>query len=367
MDQFIDPKDEMLDVSRWLTTRHGFLPVPLVVTEPALGYGGGLALLFFHKPNEEKNSTGGQILPESEENEEKPWLRPSISGGFGLGTETNSQVYGAFHSGIWRQDRLRYLGHVMRTSLNLEFYGGGDSPISDKGLDYELEGWLVSQQLLFRIPNSNCFLGGRLSYFDSKSTFELKVSIPGIEKWELDFANLGCGLVFQYDSRDNMFTPNRGTIAEISALYYSGTGSIGKDREYQIIQAASSTHWDLHRRLVLGWRIDGRFGVNDVPFYALPYIDLRGIPALRYQDKIAIMTEIETRWNVTDRWGLLGFGGVGRTADSIGDLGDNSDRWAGGVGIRYLIARLFGLFTGLDIARGPEDWAFYIQVGSALN
>jgi hypothetical protein len=46
----------------------------------------------------------------------------------------------------------------------------------------------------------------------------------------------------------------------------------------------------------------------------------------------------------------------------VGDL----KRLAGGFGIRYLLARLFGLYTGLDIARGPEDWAFYIQVGSAL-
>jgi hypothetical protein len=34
------------------------------------------------------------------------------------------------------------------------------------------------------------------------------------------------------------------------------------------------------------------------------------------------------------------------------------------VGFRYLIARLLGIHAGLDVARGPEGNAVYIQVGS---
>jgi hypothetical protein len=59
------------------------------------------------------------------------------------------------------------------------------------------------------------------------------------------------------------------------------------------------------------------------------------------------------------------FGGLGRTANSFDDFSDSKDRWSGGTGIRYLVARLLGLYTGIDIARGPDEWAFYIQTGSA--
>ena len=41
--------------------------------------------------------------------------------------------------------------------------------------------------------------------------------------------------------------------------------------------------------------------------------------------------------------------------------------WLDPLPFRYLMARLLGLYTGIDIARGPEDWAFYIQVGSAWH
>ena len=38
---------------------------------------------------------------------------------------------------------------------------------------------------------------------------------------------------------------------------------------------------------------------------------------------------------------------------------------AGGVGFRYLVARKLGLYAGFDIARGPEEGAFYLTAGSA--
>jgi hypothetical protein len=35
-----------------------------------------------------------------------------------------------------------------------------------------------------------------------------------------------------------------------------------------------------------------------------------------------------------------------------------------GGGFRYLIARKFKLRMGVDIARGPEKWAYYIVFGN---
>ena len=38
---------------------------------------------------------------------------------------------------------------------------------------------------------------------------------------------------------------------------------------------------------------------------------------------------------------------------------------ARGAGVRYLIARVLGLYVGADYAWGPEDETLYVQVGSA--
>ncbi len=61
----------------------------------------------------------------------------------------------------------------------------------------------------------------------------------------------------------------------------------------------------------------------------------------------------------------VGFGGYGKTYKSLDELPDNTYAWNGGAGFRYLIARLFGLKMGLDIARGTEQWAVYVVVGTA--
>ena len=44
---FRDSEDGRFDMSRWLLDRKGFLPVPIIITEPAVGFGGGLAPMFF--------------------------------------------------------------------------------------------------------------------------------------------------------------------------------------------------------------------------------------------------------------------------------------------------------------------------------
>src|SRR5574341_2454692 len=90
-----------------------------------------------------------------------------------------------------------------------------------------------------------------------------------------------------------------------------------------------------------------------------------GIPFFRYQDENVGLVEAELRWNVTSRWALVGFVGTGRTwgtAKSSSDA-DTASSW--GAGFRRLMARRLGLYMGVDVARGPEETAVYIQAGSA--
>jgi len=364
--QFIDPTDSKFDVSEWLINKKGFLPVPIIITEPAVGYGGGAALLFFHAKKDEQYIQ--EIRQEIQENTEKhkPSLPPSISGLVGLGTENGTWAGGGFHFGSWKKDKIRYTGGIVYPSVNLTFYGSGDSnPILDRGLDYNLEGWFLFQEIVFRIKGSNYFLGPRFIYYNADSKFDLP--FDGIPSWQFNLKSYGIGLEAAYDSRDNIFTPNRGIRADISSLYFNVDSEIGGSLDYWMTDASSKFYWPIFTNIILGWRLRGGFSSGDIPFYAFPFIDLRGIPAMRYQGENVLVTELETRWNVNDRWSLVFFGGVGVTADSVGDFNDSEDRWAGGAGFRYLMARLLGLYTGIDIARGPEDWAFYIQVGSAWH
>ena len=114
-------------------------------------------------------------------------------------------------------------------------------------------------------------------------------------------------------------------------------------------------------------RLEAETVNGDVPFFAYPFVDLRGIPALRYQGQDVVLGEAEYLWGVTPRWTVVFFGGVGHTTPIVDLDGESNTVAAGGLGFRYRLARKLGLQTGIDIARGPEDTSFYITVGSAWH
>jgi hypothetical protein len=62
---------------------------------------------------------------------------------------------------------------------------------------------------------------------------------------------------------------------------------------------------------------------------------------------------------------VVGFFGKGAVDGDDPRFETKSDIVAGGVGGRYLFKPEMGLWVGVDIARGPERTAFYIQVGQA--
>ena len=58
------------------------------------------------------------------------------------------------------------------------------------------------------------------------------------------------------------------------------------------------------------------------------------------------------------------FFGVGFALPDFEDVLKNQGRPAGGLGFRYFLARDYGIHAGVDVARGPEQWAWYLTIGS---
>ena len=86
---------------------------------------------------------------------------------------------------------------------------------------------------------------------------------------------------------------------------------------------------------------------------------------MRYQGEAVTVAETELTWQITHRYAVLGFVGAGWAADSLDDLGQSDTIISKGVGFRYQMARKLGLWSGFDVAFGPEDTVFYIQAGGA--
>ncbi|AQV93855.1 glyceraldehyde-3-phosphate dehydrogenase [Cupriavidus necator] len=348
---FFDPEDGMLDMSDFLLNHKGALPVPVVITEPAVGYGGGLGLMFFSESMAEAaanaKSSGKGPAP------------PNITAVGGAYTENGTWGAGVAHFHTWDGDRYRYLGAIAKVSANLDYFGA-----LNQARAYELRGVFLVQQLLVRIADTRWYVGPRYVYFDSTATFKFG-NAGELGSFDHNQRIGKGGLVVDYDSRDNIFYPSRGSYAELEAQF--ARGGLGSTQSFNMYNARGFTWLPLARTVILGLRADTKFSTGDVPFYAQPFVDLRGVQKGRYQDRNALAAEVELRWDVTPRWSLLGFTGVGKAYGRWHDFSDASTIYSIGTGFRYIIARKLGVSIGMDVAHSKGQNAFYIQVGSAWH
>jgi len=364
MDDFTDPQDGMFDVSHWLAEKKGFFPVPIIITEPAVGFGLGAALLFLHDPLAGKTADGETFDPQSIDKKGR-LIPPSVSALFGAYTENDSWFVGGAHMGVWKNDRIRYTGALAQASVNLKFYGlDGSTGATGDGIKFNIEPTIFLQQLKFRIKDSDFFAGINYLLLDSTVEFNPSASLPiEIPSIKFDSTSASVSLLLDYDSRDTLFTPSSGLSSGVKASFYRE--AFGSDNEFEKYKAYAKYFTGLTDTLVLGLHGDVETLNGDAAFYEYPFINMRGIPAMRYQGETVTVAEAEFRWNFTTRWSLILFGGAGK-AQSIDAIDAEDDTvFSKGVGFRYFIARRFGAHAGIDIAKGPEDTALYITFGQA--
>jgi hypothetical protein len=281
----------------------------------------------------------------------------------GVGTENGTWGAGIAHLRFWDQDSWRYMGALAYSDAYLEFYRPDNGRNDFGGLDYNLEALFLNQQIERRIAETNFFLGARYVFMDMNSEFKLGNDVRGIQSREYQSRTAGAGMILGYDSRDNIFTPSRGL--RMQAITSVFDESLGGDFHYPRLDLFGYGYWNFHPDFVLGIRLDGRFTDGEVPFYHLPYIQMRGVEAMRYLGKHAVLSELELRWNFHERWGLVAFGGAGKAGRSFSELDDAKTILSKGVGFRYLMARKLGLHAGMDFAWGPDESALYFTIGSA--
>jgi len=351
-----DPQDGHLDASGWLLEKKGgFLPVPIIITDPAVGNGGGLALAFFrpHRSSTHAEDTARGRRPQT----------PDIYGAMAMRTSNGTEALGAGAMLHFDEDRWRYRGGLGKASINLDFHAPGNRVSPPLKISYNADGIASFQQVFRRIGSHELFIGLAWIYMDVDLSFDSDRERDRFSDKERASRSSGLGLALEYDSRDNAFTPSRGWLGSLEANAYDAL--IGSDNDFQSYRGHAYGYLPIGERLVLGGRADVRWAEGDVPFYRLPYIDMRGIGSARYQDHRAATLETELRWNLSRRWALVGFVGAGRTWGRHNDVSDGPSQVARGAGVRYLLVRQLGLYAGIDYAWGPEDDTFYIQVGSA--
>lgn len=346
--------DGMFDMSDFLDKPYGFIPVVMPITEPAVGAGLAVVPVFINKP-----AGGG---------------KPDIAGAGAMRTSNGSEGFFGGYSGYFDDQKLHVLAAVMKMSVNLDFYSLGSSfSHRDDPLRYNLDvtGGLVGFD--HRLGDSRFSMGLKYFYANVDATFADPVEgglVTGPDYTD-EFGDPGLHAIFSllqpsimYDSRDNIFTPTRGVYGELNLSLNSE--ALGGSVDFQMIKAEGLWYEPLENEtLFLAVRAQVKQSFGDVPFYARPSVELRGLPALSVQGEGVAFTEAELRWQFDKRWSVVGFGGVGCAWADDSPFSNSHMTYTGGGGIRYLIAERYGLHMGVDVAWSEEGPAVYIQFGSA--
>jgi len=343
-----DTLDGALDMSRFLIEYNGFIPVPMIITEPALGgFGMALAPVFLtQKPKQ----PDGRYCP------------PDMTAAFAMYTANKSWGVGGGRAGTIIPWGLRYRAFAAYADVNMDYYR--DVPgLGEQRIGMNMKAVPVLLQAIKQVGKTPLYAGVRGVWSRVNSSAQDHRFSEFFGKDELERTTTLLGGVVEYDTRDNVFSPTTGWRAHVDAS--ASSTALGSDFDFQSGETFVHGWWPFSAKWVSGVRFQANEIWGDPAYYQLPYIQMRGIPMMRYQGRVVALAETEQRIHIWHRWSTVAFVGAGRAADSWEKFSDAETPVAGGFGPRYLIARAFGLQGGVDVAYGPEGFAWYITFGNA--
>jgi len=336
--------------------RGNFLVLPIFITEPAIGEGLGAGVVYFHKKDDSAKprvSTAGAVGKTGKKS--KP--PPTATGAFGFYTSNDTAGVGVGHANSFKDDKYRVVGALANMRINSEIY------LSDIPFGFQLSGNLAYGNVKRRMGTSNMFFGLSLMALDANIIFKIDpANAPPINISDFEFTSVGLAGSAIYDNRDDSMMPTEGQLYDFTLWRYDD--AIGSDFNYWSARFKINSFHKLHEKFILGLRFDVSSVDGSPPFFAVPFVSLRGVPALRYQARTAGAFEVEGRYLFSKRWAGIAFAGAGFTKNVDQPEFETAQNIKSvGAGARFQALPKQNVWVGLDIAKGPEDYAWYIQIG----
>src|SRR5688572_7038512 len=216
-----DSLDQKLDLSDYIIDANGFVPVPIIITEPALGgFGFGLVPVFIKKRPAYEDVRKGKVI--------RTPVAPDITGALGFYTANKTWGTGAFRSGTLVKSRIKYLIGGAYFDVNLSFYRTLEQ-VGEKEFKFNIRTFPVILQAIKRLGFSKLYAGFRYTFLSTEIKYVGDPFLqPGFVK-PIDSSSKvsQLGGVLEVDTRDNIFTPDKGMKLHYNAIF--SDDAIGSD------------------------------------------------------------------------------------------------------------------------------------------
>src|SRR3977135_2866075 len=336
--------------------RGSFIVAPLPISSPALGTGIVPVL--------------GYIFPLQKSDNVSP---PSVVGVAGLVTNNGSRAFGAYADLFIKRDTYRITALYFQGNLNYDLFGIG-VVAGDAGhkLPLEQSGRALRVEALRRL-GWDFFLGVRFSSGSSKIVLRSGSDVPPEPEPPPDIGLhttlRALGLRLNRDTRPNRFYPTTGTLLEFTSDFFSK--GLGSRYSFQAYRFTFNKYGSLSKNQVLAYNLFVCGTGGAPPFYGNCIYgtnnELRGYTAGQYLDRYMIATQLEYNLVFPKRFGVVGFGGVGKVVPGGSQLFRlNNFLPAGGGGVRFQLSKKYHVNLRADIARGKDTWTWTMGVGEAF-
>ena len=227
------------------------------------------------------------------------------------------------------------------------------------------------QQIEVITLGSKIYLGPRIGYKNfSITNLNLDAPINAENITGREGGNvIGLGLLLNYDSRDHIYYPKKGSWIELNNFFYQSF--FGSDYEFTNFTLDARRYWGLGGEHVLAAQLYASTNFGNPPFTLMALLGggkrLRGIYEGRFRDNHMVSMQAEYRFPMIWRFGAVLFGGIGRVAPEISAF--NLDYWrpAGGAGIRFKFNKRENVHARLDIGYSKYDGlGFYATIKEAF-
>jgi hypothetical protein len=180
--------------------------------------------------------------------------------------------------------------------------------------------------------------------------------------------NTGIGLLLNYDSRDNPFSPTRGSFYQATLMNYNR--GLGGNHDFWLYTFDARKFFALRAEEVLAVQGYLSFVPGDAPFQMLPRLGgsarMRGFYEGRFRDKQLLVMQSEYRRPIVWRFGMAVFLGLGSVSGSFDEIALKRLKVAYGIGIRFAITPEERVFARIDFGKAAGIYGFYIQVNEAF-
>lgn len=200
--------------------------------------------------------------------------------------------------------------------------------------------------------------------YDSTS-FLIEEQVTGVEGG----TSTGIGFSAAYDSRDNRYNAYKGVFIALKTMTFPSW--MGNPYLYSSYDLDMRTYFNPWLKHVIALQATTSYRANDVPFYELSLMGgedkMRGYYKGALRDNVLVDCQLEYRMPVWKIFGITGFIGTGRVAESYSDL-SLDDFWLSyGFGLRLKVDSKHNTNLRFDWGFGPNGVnGFYINFAEAF-